>query len=129
MHIDNTIERGPRLRNPSRRRSEHRLVFLEKRNHLGVGAGGGQLPESLASDEGLVCHAGLLCALVQLAHEALVGRQLGFCERLADVGDGGLHQGEDRGLVRGDDVDGLRSKVDILIVVVCREVVECFAGV
>ena len=110
MHIDNAIGQGPRLRNPSRRRSEHRLVFLEERNHLGVGADGGQLLESLAGDEGLVHHAGFLRrlrALVQLAHEALVGRQLGFCERLADVGDGGLHQGEDRGLVRGDDVDGV----------------------
>lgn len=110
MHIDNTIGRGPRLRNPSHRYSKHRLVFPEERNHLEVGAGGGRLLESLASDEGLVRHAGFLhClrALVQLAHEALVGRQLGFCERLADVGDGGLYQGEDRGLVRGDDVDGV----------------------
>lgn len=101
MHIDNTIGRGPRLRNPSRRRPERRPILLEERSHLGVGVGGGRLLESLAGDEGPVRHAGLLRrlrALVQLAHEALVGGQLGFCERLADVGDGGLHQGEDRGL-------------------------------
>ena len=126
MHVDNTIGRGPRLRNPSRRRPERRPVLLEERNHLGVVAGGGRLLESLAGNEGLVRHAGFLRrlrALVQLAHEALVGPQRGLCERRADVGDGGLHQGE---VMMST---GLRSEVGIAIAMVCREVEDCFAGV
>lgn len=110
MHIDNTIGRGHACVTPPTAARNAAQFFLKSATILGSRQAARRLLESLVGDKGLVRHAGFLRrlrALVQLAHEALEGRQLGFCERLAEVGDGGLHQGEDCGLVRGDDVDGI----------------------